>query len=366
MNSPVDETIKIPVERVLREFECPVCMNLIEDSYITPCGHVFCKPCLAEWINRSHECPSCKVALQHNQMFKNFHFDSLYKLLIEEKEKASKQYYDQVMQGAVQRLDDDFNRSPIENVFQLNMREALVNFENYYNELKRKHDTLKQSVKGNASKLADIELKFGKSVDLIVEAYDRHMKSMSPAPELLPVRVMIKVPSRNYVVDLTIPVTHNCTDIRGMLEALYISNGNPIVEFEIGALFQVRGPMAEDGIGVSEIGALNQVIEVSDETIPLGRLGLSQGSSIVYTGALILKNDAPKECFTFNFVKNTGMRVNYYTCASCKLNWICEPCADQCHANHSTRMTRSDHQPDWNCCYCVKHGICKLPNFKSK
>jgi hypothetical protein len=56
--------------------------------------------------------------------------------LLAEKEKASKNYYDQVMQGAVQRLDDDYNRSPIENVrrrqvFQLNMREALVSFENY-------------------------------------------------------------------------------------------------------------------------------------------------------------------------------------------------------------------------------------------
>lgn len=251
------------------------------------------------------------------------------------------------------------------------MREALVNFENYYSELKRKHDALKQAVMGDARKLEAIEGKFGQSVDLIVEAYDRHMKSMSPAPELLPVRVMLKVPSRNFVVDLTVPVTHNCSDIKGMLEALYVSNGNPIIEFEAGAAFQVRGPMADDASGSHEIGSLNQIINIEDDSTPLGRLGLSQGSSIVYTGALVLKNDAPKECFTFHFVKNAGMRVNYYTCAQCKINCnfhtgICEPCALECHSEHVTRLTRSDHTPDWNCCYCVKHGMCRLPNFKSK
>ena len=46
---------------------CPICHETFGDvrttlqrSYrVTPCGHVFCAPCLERWLSGSRKCPSC-------------------------------------------------------------------------------------------------------------------------------------------------------------------------------------------------------------------------------------------------------------------------------------------------------------------
>lgn len=55
-----DLAIKVPVDLIIKEFECPVCFGTLTDAYSTKCGHVFCKLCIEECLNRRHECPNCK------------------------------------------------------------------------------------------------------------------------------------------------------------------------------------------------------------------------------------------------------------------------------------------------------------------
>lgn len=42
------------------ELECQVCVQLFHDPLTTPCGHTFCKKCLARSLDHSGKCPLCR------------------------------------------------------------------------------------------------------------------------------------------------------------------------------------------------------------------------------------------------------------------------------------------------------------------
>ncbi|KAG0528913.1 hypothetical protein BDA96_05G053200, partial [Sorghum bicolor] len=44
--------------------ECNMCPELAKRPVVTPCGHLFCWPCLLQWLHAQSpfsECPVCKV-----------------------------------------------------------------------------------------------------------------------------------------------------------------------------------------------------------------------------------------------------------------------------------------------------------------
>mmetsp|Transcript_5502 Transcript_5502/g.8662 ORF Transcript_5502/g.8662 Transcript_5502/m.8662 type:complete len:586 (-) Transcript_5502:111-1868(-) len=49
-----------------KEFECGICLNLVEYPVYTKCSHVFCKGCLSEWLVQKADCPQCKAPLTSN------------------------------------------------------------------------------------------------------------------------------------------------------------------------------------------------------------------------------------------------------------------------------------------------------------
>lgn len=47
-------------------FECNVCLDVARDPVVSMCGHLFCWPCIHQWIEtRPHkqECPVCKAGI---------------------------------------------------------------------------------------------------------------------------------------------------------------------------------------------------------------------------------------------------------------------------------------------------------------
>ena len=50
------------VEVSLQDFTCPICLELLDDPFLTDCcGHRFCMKCITSAIRRKDECPLCKA-----------------------------------------------------------------------------------------------------------------------------------------------------------------------------------------------------------------------------------------------------------------------------------------------------------------
>jgi hypothetical protein len=64
-------------------------------------------------------------------------------------------------------------------------------------------------------------------------------------------------------------------------------------------------------------------------------------------------------CFVKTYVKGASQREDYFTCDTCKLNWICHHCAKDCHEGHVTRPFQLNALPTFASCSCyTKSGVC--------
>lgn len=52
---------KAATKKVVAQLECHICLDDAEEPVATPCGHVYCCPCLFQWLEgRRRKCPMCK------------------------------------------------------------------------------------------------------------------------------------------------------------------------------------------------------------------------------------------------------------------------------------------------------------------
>eukprot|EP00033_Pygsuia_biforma_P002806 GCRY01003099.1.p1 GENE.GCRY01003099.1~~GCRY01003099.1.p1 ORF type:complete len:215 (-),score=23.24 GCRY01003099.1:313-957(-) len=60
LNSPTME------EDAVKGFDCNICLSTASDPVVTMCGHLYCWPCIYQWMNDQKEratCPVCKAVL---------------------------------------------------------------------------------------------------------------------------------------------------------------------------------------------------------------------------------------------------------------------------------------------------------------
>jgi len=54
-----------------RAFECNICLDTAKDAVISMCGHLFCWPCLHQWLEtrpNRQSCPVCKAAISRDKV----------------------------------------------------------------------------------------------------------------------------------------------------------------------------------------------------------------------------------------------------------------------------------------------------------
>lgn len=68
--SGVDDTKPSP-DASGPSYECNICLDMARDAVVSMCGHLFCWPCLHEWLETRptrQTCPVCKAAISRDKV----------------------------------------------------------------------------------------------------------------------------------------------------------------------------------------------------------------------------------------------------------------------------------------------------------
>jgi hypothetical protein len=387
MDTTLEMNLSIPVKSIYEEFFCPICYEIIKECTMTPCSHNFCKVCISESLNRKKKCPICNTNIVATQLVTNKQFDRLIGIIQQEKDVASKAYFDQLISGKIQpdaitstNSTHSTQLSPIEQIFQNHMKRSLSSYEQYYQSIKAKYDTEANNVKSEFAKkmldhqsqnqkslqftndeqiqiwkkecdirIENIEKGLQESTQLLLESYNEYMKNFAPAPEYLPVSLTIQIPSKNVQFpNIMINPTDTAAQVRNKVMEKMEKKGDPIMAFD------------DSNVMVIVSASDKKETVIQSLNVPIVQYRPEPGSVLVIQGKLLCKSDTPKECFKNAFIKDAGMRMDYFTCKKCKLNWLCKSCAETCHTDHGITEYIANHLPTWGCCYCPKTGNCKL------
>jgi len=341
--------LSIPLRSIYEQFECPICLKMVENCHITPCGHNFCYKCISECLNRKHACPCCSKPTTVVQLVKNHHFDKLYQVIKLEKDEATKHYYENLIADADKKQFDstptktvkgeNHKYSPIENVFQQHMKKSLLAYEEYYQDIKMRFAASKnklqkdyaqkmsQSKDGQLAvitveldeKVVEMESNFEKTVQLLLASYEKYLQENLPLPSFLPVTVHIRIESKNIRFENIIVKPTDCIrDLKEILVAKLEESKNPMtVPFSPNNIFVLLRPfdnivddkfkgkekVSGDDMELDNSNLNPDAIVLMDETKPIMQFKVQPGSEFLLKGEIHLLSDKPKQCFTAIFKK---------------------------------------------------------------
>ncbi|CAF1205315.1 unnamed protein product [Rotaria sordida] len=59
------------------DYNCPICFELINEAFVSRCGHSFCSKCLQRTVESLRRCPKCQLSLQLSDIFPNYTLNAI-------------------------------------------------------------------------------------------------------------------------------------------------------------------------------------------------------------------------------------------------------------------------------------------------
>jgi len=178
---------------------------------------------------------------------------------------------------------------------------------------------------------------------------------LSVPPLLFPVIIHIHVPYKNEFIKYVQLNPHDTiVTLRQEVARHMESRGDTVLSFEKANIFALVQGDGDPGIPITD-----------DHIRLIEHYNPEPGAQFVLQGQLKCTKDAPKKCYKLvhpSLVEASKVSaIDYFTCRTCTLNWLCAACVENCHKGHDVTSFHINHTPTWACCYCYKKK-CNIQN----
>lgn len=399
--------ISIPFSAMEEYFQCSICLNVMQTTIVTSCGHRYCDKCIHEWVNRHHTCPCCNGILNTTQLIKDHQFDGLIDACMKEKEAAESSHFENVISSATDSGTSTgsgstpvMTNTPVEEVLKKHLKTSLAAHELYFEDLRRQYmskthqleltmrkdlerlqldglvpDVLNQKINELEESLAKKKSTLLNDVEqcqkLVAEAFDRYLTEHIPSLDILPVKVNVVLAGKGITIpDVTLKPDDVLTVIQSAVEEGLIQRGDQVIRWQPdGGKVLLVSPLSKQGeYNVVEIiediscgGDQYSGIQIlSWFSKPVLQCHMKPGSDLVLYKSVVCESDLPKVCYAQQHKERGPSTVDYFTCKRCNFKWICRSCIQVCHKDHDIAPLVFNHKPTWACCYCPKKKTCHL------
>ncbi|CAF0991572.1 unnamed protein product [Rotaria sp. Silwood1] len=398
----------ISPEPLLEQFNCPICLNIMKDVWVTTCFHRFCEDCIKESINTNHRCPLCNKDLQQDNIQRDAQYNTLLEAIDKAIEDAEGQKAASFANQIVTQIGDSSVRTILEELFRDTLVTSLANHLTSENDMRSRYKRKKHDIE-SAYNRAIVELQekklskeqYKKELDektaqfhqeinaldeeirnvqiLFIQAYKNHLAQhiSNFGAVSTQVRVTLWKEDRLYTdKDKQFPIRLMRPEDRmevllPVLDELVQLNNDKISKLGDTILFTCINPF-EDLSEQSVIRRLrkmdtddddddNSVVTVSRNCRPILEHKLLRGTLVVIHGDVILDSEVPKQCFIQVYYENPGKEhlVDFFECKQClrngqPLRWICKSCASVCHKNHGVTPLIFNNKANGPKCDCRK------------
>jgi len=317
-------------------------------------------------------CPCCNMAATQQQLFPNRQFDRIISIITAEKDKASKEYFDNLINGNMNNpISSNNNKitvSPVEQALLSHIQKHIKNYHDFQKKLEESTTIRKQHIKEKFTPLIkaaqakkdqkekrrlkaereeknnDLTLIKDQTTKIIEKTLEKYLKEFSVPPLIFPVIVHISIPNKNELIKYVQLEPHDTiVNLRQEITRHMETKGDSVVSFEKVNIFALVQGEGDPGI------------PITDDHIPIiEHYNPEPGAIFVLQGQLKCARDAPKRCYkTIHPTLEKVSPIEYFTCRTCTLNWLCSACIEGCHKGHDIASFVT-HTPTWACCYCSK------------
>ncbi|XP_076465056.1 uncharacterized protein LOC143296922 [Babylonia areolata] len=399
--------ISISVSVLEEYFQCSICLNVMQCTVVTSCGHRYCDKCIREWVDRHQSCPCCNRNLSIAQLIKDHQYDGLIDACKQQREAAESIYFEKIINTAT---DPDMSpgtsntpvttNTPVEQVLKKHLKSSLAAHELYFEDLRRQFEAkthwleltmrkdlerlqldgltpaaLNQKIleleKRLAEKKSSLQADVEQCQELVAEAFDRYLTAHIPSLDILPVKVNVVLAGKNITIpDVTLRPDDVLTVIQTAVEEGLIQRGDRVIRWQhdggkvllVSPLSKQERYNVEDIIQDINSGGDNypgiQILPWVSK--PVLQCHMKPGSDLVLNNSVVCESDLPKICYAQQHKEQGPSTVDYFTCKQCNFKWICRSCIQVCHKDHDIAPLVFSHKPTWACCYCPKKKTCHL------